>query len=352
MIQQFLAGDLPAFNETVRRNKASNQSVCECILDFFDPAGESPLACPLYLTILNSPFRHAWQSVINSPRAFRRIELTTQEALAIAPVFPKLQTALAKAHADLVHTADPGPASHRPVADVSGSTGVTAHFERLPEPDQGRISGGGYVWIANLCGLSSLVPGAIGAGLIYAAYRIQQAGVNEVLAIVPGVLGALGIVATLVMGLYYNTVAEDLYQRRKIMSVVRSRESSYVAPDERAAFPITLTPRENWTKVKLIQGSDRGLMMFDQSRGEVRYEGDFERFRIPAAAILDCKPELFFHPLDKNTEHWLLRLVVRTSEGMRELLLQPSRLSLKPATNRSRRAEAVDLASRIATLNR
>ena len=86
--------------------------------------------------------------------------------------------------------------------------------------------------------------------------------------------------------------------------------------------------------------SDVLLMSIDAKRRLVLLEGDSDRYRIPAGAIETCEPQCFFHPIDaeRRNELWMVRLVVRTWDGLRELLLSVGHRGFRPRTNSTRYA--------------
>lgn len=209
----------------------------------------------------------------------------------------------------------------------------------------------GHIWMINLIGGSTLVLFFGGLGLIaLGAWRADADGISP-LAIAAIVVGGIGVVLGGIVGLWYSLLPECLYTRRKLRGAIRRRPDPLVEADDPAAISVGITPRENWAKVKLEVAADVGLLKLDPGRGEVQIEGDSERFRIPAGSLLVCEPERFFHPLDKNTEHWLVRLVVRLKEGRtREVLFGVDHTDFVPRTNSVRRAKATELCGRIRAL--
>jgi len=64
-----------------------------------------------------------------------------------------------------------------------------------------------------------------------------------------------------------------------------------VDPDDPRAIFVEIVPRRNWGRVMADTASDVGILLIDSERGEIVYEGDNERFRIPARAIISCAVE-------------------------------------------------------------
>ena len=68
-----------------------------------------------------------------------------------------------------------------------------------------------------------------------------------------------------------------------------------VEPNDPDALFVEVVPKLNWGKAMLENASDIGLLLVDQARREVRFEGDKERWRVPAASITSCEIEKFVH---------------------------------------------------------
>jgi hypothetical protein len=67
--------------------------------------------------------------------------------------------------------------------------------------------------------------------------------------------------------------------------------------DPRAAF-VEIVPRKEWNRGMQQAPADVGLLWIDAAQREVRFEGDRERIRIPAAGILTCR--VFKVPIRRN----------------------------------------------------
>jgi hypothetical protein len=64
------------------------------------------------------------------------------------------------------------------------------------------------------------------------------------------------------------------------------------ANDPDARF-VEIVPKTNWGKIMLENASDLGLLVVDRGKRQLRFEGDKERWRIPAAAIVSCEIEIY-----------------------------------------------------------
>ena len=94
--------------------------------------------------------------------------------------------------------------------------------------------------------------------------------------------------------------------------------------------------------------SDVLLLKIDRPQRQILLEGDADRYRIPAAAITICVPQMFFHPVDaeQRNELWMARLLVRVEQGVRELLVSPGTTRFTPTTNKVRRRRAENAVAR------
>jgi hypothetical protein len=114
---------------------------------------------------------------------------------------------------------------------------------------------------------------------------------NPIMGGVLVVLGLLIAAAAAYWGLRNTTRLGNWYLRRLTRREIKSRPDGLVDPDDPEAVFVEVVPRENWTRLMLETASDVGFLLVDEGRREVRFEGDRERMRIPAAAILSCDVE-------------------------------------------------------------
>jgi hypothetical protein len=77
---------------------------------------------------------------------------------------------------------------------------------------------------------------------------------------------------------------------------IERRPDAVVKADDPEAFFVQIIPRENWTKTMGENASDLGLLRVDRARGELRYEGDLERWVIPADRVISFKLRTFVPP--------------------------------------------------------
>jgi hypothetical protein len=324
------------------------QAACRLILEYVQPADDSPLSYPIYLSIKDLPAEKRWFWPKQARRTYlRQVELTTAEVLTLRPVFAKLARLLATQHAALRDE----PATVLPVSIGSTTTDEVATIAPVPEPYRQRVRTSGYALKVNLLGLTPLAFIAGGVGLLFLGGHFVSR--NEIVASLgPFVLGALSCAWGIYTGLYCLCVYENRWIERRLRAEIRQRPHVLVEADAVDAVYVSLIPRENWAKVKLTMSTDLLLMRIDAQRRQVLLEGDCDRYRIPAGAIAACEPQCFFHPIDTQhqNELWMVRLMVDVAEGRRELLLSVSHTAWRPQTNTSRQRIAQETCQKVKAL--
>ena len=58
------------------------------------------------------------------------------------------------------------------------------------------------------------------------------------------------------------------------------------------AIYVEIVPRAHWAGLMQDRATDGGLLLIDEKRQELRFEGMKQRFRVPTAAIVSCKAEV------------------------------------------------------------
>lgn len=74
------------------------------------------------------------------------------------------------------------------------------------------------------------------------------------------------------------------------------RTDAIVAADDPDAFFVQIIPREKWSVAMGENATDVGLLRVDPKRGELRYEGDLERWIVPAEYIRSFRLKSFTPP--------------------------------------------------------
>jgi hypothetical protein len=106
-------------------------------------------------------------------------------------------------------------------------------------------------------------------------------------------VGGLFFLGTAVFFLVNPTYLGNRYLLKVVKREFARRTGCVVEPDDPEALFVEVVPKLNWGKVSLESASDVGFLRVDTARHEVLFEGDKERWRIPAAAIVSCDTEFF-----------------------------------------------------------
>lgn len=124
-------------------------------------------------------------------------------------------------------------------------------------------------------------------------------------------------------------IAYKVLQNRLRRELAR-RPKRMVEPDNPEALFVEIVPKANWGRLKLSWASDVGLLLLDQAKRELLFEGDRERFRIPADAITYCGFEEFVSQqghgkvryyymvlrIESPTRFWEAPIRLQTSAGL------------------------------------
>ena len=108
----------------------------------------------------------------------------------------------------------------------------------------------------------------------------------------------LGVGGMLCMGglgflMFDASFLGNRYLKKLLKHELSSRPLPLVEPEDASALFVEIVPKANWGKLQLDNASDIGLLRVDAQRREILFEGDRERYRIPAAALISCNLEFF-----------------------------------------------------------
>jgi hypothetical protein len=137
--------------------------------------------------------------------------------------------------------------------------------------------------------------------------------------IIGGVVFAVGFLL-LIAYCVFETCFLSHYPSRCYLRWLRERidrrPDAVVQADDPEAFYVQIIPRENWTISMGENASDMGLLRIDPARGELRYEGDLERWVVPAESIVSFRLHSFTPPnaLPAMSEFWVVDLLVELED--------------------------------------
>ena len=113
----------------------------------------------------------------------------------------------------------------------------------------------------------------------------------------------------------------EVYLRRIARSAIRRRPGIIVNPDAKDSLFVDVVPRSNWNPFKLEKASDTGFLAVDLERREVRFEGDLQRYRIPAESMCSCTLEKYVAMKNagpRATGYWLVVIRAYNAKGVWE----------------------------------
>ena len=105
--------------------------------------------------------------------------------------------------------------------------------------------------------------------------------------------GGIFFLGTAAFFLVNPTYLANRYLRKVVRREFARRSHHRVEPDDPDALFVEIVPKLNWGKMMWDNAQDVGFLRVDKARREVLFEGDKERWRIPAAAITFCEVEFF-----------------------------------------------------------
>lgn len=217
---------------------------------------------------------------------------------------------------------------------VGGAVGPV--IWKVPQAYAGRVLTPAAVAIRNVLGLSPLI---VLVGPIAASFFVMHGADwkpdTTTLAVACGiVLVGVGAFVALMIGDWRPGTAFVLGQLRRH---VRERPDALVSPDELGVVAVEVIPRCNWNRAMLENATDIGFLKLDPEARELRFEGDRERYRIPADRLGPCSVEA----ICGRGADAVYGVVVQADVGgrYRDLPLNP--LAGLAGRNRAEKAEAL-----------
>jgi hypothetical protein len=270
-------------------------------------SSKAPGGCPVLLAVKDISIGGTmteFQRFDGSPGKMRvnRVELTATEAVAIAPLFPQLTSRLREISAI-------GSTSTAPTSGVAPAIPVSRagliEVQAVPADEAKKLLNGWSILVANLLAFSIVIvmlasiAGIFGAVWLSGALELGKNGarpdpVRLVLGLFLAVVAFVLAVVSGYVGLKNSSVVGNWYFHSRAKRYFSLRRNKLVNPSQATdllTFFVEVVPRNNWGKMMAETATDVGFLQIDPRRGEIRFEGDIERYRIPAAAIADCRLE-------------------------------------------------------------
>ena len=168
-------------------------------------------------------------------------------------------------------------------------------LERIHPDDTGRVLDRRRIRGFYLLMLPALLPFLVGGAGVFLAF---DSG-SDIEELVAGILIGVGVLLFLVYCVYESFLI-GIYPARCYLQWLRERidrrTDSIVKSDDPDAFFVQIIPRKNWSVAMGENAADVGLLVLDQKRHELRYEGDLERWAVPTECVRSFRLHSFTPP--------------------------------------------------------
>ena len=235
---------------------------------------------------------------------------------------------------------------------------ATARVDPLGEGEAGQILGPFHFGLALAMYLGPLLatamPGIV--LLLYVAYRIKFLRAHATVADAEAGFGGLGL---LLGGVWFTQRFGNFlpahYLRAVARSVIEQRPDALFDPRDPEAVCVDVIPRANWGKPAIRTARDVGVLKVDPLSRCLLFEGDKERWRIPAASLISVEVDSrrpANHVEGQQGDEIYYMTVIRANVDGRiwENAVSTFHVEPRPKTNRLREANAVALRDAIAGL--
>jgi hypothetical protein len=168
----------------------------------------------------------------------------------------------------------------------------------------------------------------------------------------------LGGIALLSLGIRLGTqlvlFVSGRYLLRRAQREISERPDALVDPRHPDAVLVHVVPRDRWQHGPILKPSEVGFLLVDQPGRRLLFEGDKERWRVPAGCLISCEVErASVHAgREENAVPSQFVAIVRASKeaAVWEVPLCCPHLEFRPLRNRDREARALALADTIRVL--
>lgn len=320
---------------------------------YYCPANASSAdPCPVYVSVNEvDKVKKQWNTgrfVGRGRWLLDRCELSPTEVAALVPIFPALAPSSAGS-----------PLSRHPADRSAPPTDPSAVDVRpLPTQFSDKILGGKGIALGNILTLLVLV--FFYAGLAMAlggAYLVWQpdalGAVGPPLAqLLGGTLVAVGALFASVcgyVGLQYPSFLGNIYLLRLARREFLWRPDLLVDPNNPDAVFVEVCPRQNWHQLKLETATDIGFLLVDTRRRQLLFEGDKERYRIPADALVACEMEQL-NPMGGSFTLFMVVIHAQRDAALWELPIARRFHPVRDISVDRRRQRALELRDHIRTL--
>ncbi len=299
--------------------------------------------CPVYASLksITKVGRSAGSDAfdgLNGKTLLRSLQLNPDELAALGSRFKILESITGRAAIASLKPEEPAAEEKTPVGAFVDVKPVEPDYAGKVMTRRNSLIGLAYVF----GGLAVIIAGGVIAAFGgVTAFPDKNSPQN-----VPPATKAMGIAALAIGGTIFAggciffLVNPSFFSNRFLMRRAREefgrRPKCLVDPNDPDALFVEIVPKLNWGKLMLEMASDVGYFKVDQGRREILFEGDKERFRLPADAITYCGIEFFVEGQGSHAATKIYYVVIRANRP-NEFWEVPIRERLGAGKFRSRR---------------
>lgn len=175
---------------------------------------------------------------------------------------------------------------------------LPVQIQALEPEHAGKALSRGMIWGGSILTFVPLLIFIGGLGLVAWAATLLEGQVSPAQKLALFSMIAAGIICTVGgMALALTNPSFMAYRilQKRLRGELARRPNRKVNPDNPEALFVEIVPKAHWGKLMLHSASDIGLLLLDEAKRELLFEGDRQRFRIPADAITYCGLEEFVY---------------------------------------------------------
>jgi hypothetical protein len=155
--------------------------------------------------------------------------------------------------------------------------------------------------------------------------------------------------------LFFARYPTSQFMLRQTRHAFELRPNPAVDMNDQDLFFVDIIPRINWGKQMMENATDIGFLQLDKTRRELRFEGDRERYWIPAESILEIKHEFWAesvqHQLQRSPSlNHVVVVCAMTASGTWETWFYCRQYRFRMHTEKRRLADVLELESKIREL--
>lgn len=341
---------------------AENAIGCSVAIDYCPSCPGEGRTTAVYLTVSDIPVSAGEpadqitpkkkKTAPTLPKLADHIALRPREVVALAAAFPKVKSGIADSK--LLHEVQTAATEIADAREAQAGEwqGTYAQIEAVEAQDAGRILRRRNSWLLSLLGLAPAC-GGIFLGLGSLAILLFQPP--------DWVYGAVAAcaISCLVLNSVWLLLFHEYYAVRPILDTTRrvlaGRADSAVRLDRPDLYFVEIVPRRNWGKGSARRVTDIGFLELNPTQRELIFQGDRERYWIPAESIIsvqhECFAEAVQHEFQRSpTLHHFVVVRAMTTAGPWETCLHCRQPRFQRSSAKRRLAHALQLEGQIREL--